>query len=213
MSGRRGLWQALAGAAIGAILGAVIAFIIIDMAKTEEVRELYVSDMTSINMLYQARNMEEYLKLMDDELVREFVETGGPRGCGTVDLNGTAISIWKELECEVTDPVMLANYSVLMRSGEIAAEETAWYKSFWGVETYAREGEYCLRFADEIEFGEYYSKVCFKSPLNAEMELAFQDMVDAYNSGDATCECFDTYSICQAGIDDYMFTYALAENC
>jgi len=109
--GPRGIASILIGLAIGAALGLVTSLIIIQMAQIEETKELYSSDTSSLNMLYQGRNMQEYLKLAGDELIKEFVETGGPRECGTVRVDNRSISIWEAPGCEVSGD------GVLERSG------------------------------------------------------------------------------------------------
>jgi hypothetical protein len=209
MSGRRGLWQILAGIAIGGLMGVTVAWMITEMAKTETTQELYISDISSINMLYQSRNMQEYLKVFEEELVRTFIESGGPNECGLIDMNNRSISVWKDGECEV-------GYSpggALRCSGELAAAEAARYQSFWGVEVSPGEGSFCLSLSDTLEFGEYHSKVCFNSPVNDAIDTALGNMAQAYESGSAECTCFETYSVCQTGVDGYNFTYALMENC
>jgi len=204
--GPRGIWSLLIGLVIGAALGLVTSMIIIQMAQIEETKELYSSDTSSLNMLYQGRNMQEYLKLAGDELIREFVETGGPRECGTVRVNNRSISIWEAPGCEVSGD------GVLERSGELAAREASRYE-VWGTKASADQGRFCLSINNKLAFGEYHSKICFDSPLNEAMETTFGQMKEAYESGSAECSCLETYKLCWTDLDGMNFTYALMENC
>jgi len=209
MSGLRGIYAEIASLVLGAIVGLVVSMMVIQAAQMKTTQELYVMDVSSLNMLYMGRNLQEYIRLCEDGLVKEFVETGGPAECGRISFENKSISIWKSGDCNVEYSRELAEKS----AGFMADGEAGRYGTLWHVETSAVGDSFCLALNDEFQYGQYHSKVCFNSTLFPAIDAAFQEMAGAYDTGSADCGCFDTYSICWTELGDYNFTYALRENC
>lgn len=209
MRGLKGLYAQIAALIGGALIGFIVSMMIIQMAQIKTTQELYLSDISSLNTLYMARNMQEYLNISEDELIKEFIESGGPNVCGTITLNNKTTSKWKTDSCEIQYSPEL----VLNSSGILAEKEVEKYKSFWSVSVSSMKDSFCLEVNDELGFGEYHSKVCFDSPLTDAIDAALGNMTQAYESGSATCSCQETFSICWVEVEYHNFTYALVENC
>jgi hypothetical protein len=209
MSGPKGVYAEIAALVVGVLAGVVMALLVTQMAQLKTTQELYLSDLSSIDMLYKSRNMQEYLRVDEDEIVGEFVESGGPRDCGTVSFDNSTVSAWKSPGCELSYSPALA----LSSSGFIAAREAERYETYWGVSVSQEWEEFCMEINDDFQFGVYNSRVCFDSPLDAAVDAALKDMDSAYRGGGADCSCFDSYSVCWTEVGDWNFTYALIENC
>ncbi|MBR9689993.1 MAG: hypothetical protein GOV01_03805 [Candidatus Altiarchaeota archaeon] len=209
MSGPKGFVAQLATLALAGIVGIGVAWWVSEQAKLKITTELYLSDLSSINMLYQSRNIQEYIRLSQDDIIREFVNSGGPVECGRVPISNRMVSVWKAGTCEIE---YWSDYAVDL-SGEIAFDIVSMYAGGWGVAASYNESKFCLNRADKLPFGFYRADVCFESGLVGVIDTAFRDMIDSYEAGGATCACFDTYTVCWKDLNSYNFTYGLIESC
>ena len=209
MSGLRGFVQGFAALIIGGLIGFSIAWMIAQSAQIKTTSELYLSDTGSINMLYHGRNMEEYLRVSEEDIVKNFIESGGPEYCGTVEVDGHLISVWKSADCEITySQDVSTNYS-----GKLAMDSSRRYASSWGVSVSSEGESFCFHQRDLLPFGEYTSEVCFDSPLTEAIDNSFNDMDQTYQAGSVDCSCLNEDSICWADVNSYNFTYALKGDC
>lgn len=195
----------LAGGAIG--LG--VSLMLSHAGKLKSTVDFYISDLETINMVYQARNVQEYLETGSKFIIRDFYESGGPDICGSVMFEGRMVSVWKSSECGPPD---YSEGVVDEISGRAAAEVASEYGPLWGTAASYSGGDFCMSREDILPFGMYGSKVCFPSTIRDELEAAFRDMIGLFDPESHDCGCFGNHKVCWSG-GEQNFTYAVVENC
>lgn len=196
----------LASVAAG-VVGFMVGLFISSQANIQRSEELALASKATLDMLYQSRNVQEYLRLGSEYVIGDFVESGGPDECGSVVFDSRRVSVWSTDGCELVYSEGLARQA----SGELAAEVASAYASHWNVEVTQEDENFCLSRYETLPFGNYDSKVCFESGITDLVDDALQDMEAEYGSGD--CTCVGQTEICWVDVSGNNFTYARDDIC
>ncbi|MBR9680592.1 MAG: hypothetical protein GOU98_02085 [Candidatus Altiarchaeota archaeon] len=208
MSGIRGFATMLFAIVAGALLAVTAFFAMSQATRLEMSAEIFLADLSTLDMLYNGRNIQEYFVIGQDDLIKAYIEKGGPGFCGFTSIDNKVISIWESGECLATYDYSLSQNE----TGELAKSVISSYASRWGLEYLAIQDRFCLKFKDNLPFGKYESTACFDSYLIDGVNIAIQDMFVEYNAGGGTCVCQGTYNICWVDVNGHNFTYA-RETC
>lgn len=194
---------------VGVTAGLSVTLLASNAAHQKLTLEYYLADLKTIETLYKARNIQEYLVIGKDTILAGLYESGGTTGCGTVSFDNGAIEIWKSSECEVTG---FSEDEINRVSGIIAEQAATIYAPAWGVAVSKEEDSFCFSRLDELPFGQYDSRICFQSSITTEIGNALLDMLGRVDPETHDCACMDSYKVCWDN-EEFNFTYAVVEDC
>lgn len=203
------MYALIFGLVAGAIMAGSMIYMIHEATHMESTKELYLADTTSLDMLYHGRNIQEYLEEGEQEIIRGFVESGGPADCGLVEFGNKFVSVWEDEECEVTYSKDL----VTEYSGGLAVDEAEKYRGIWKVDIFQYKHMFCFALDSDLQFSDYHSEVCFDSPLNESVDgnLRLMETACQNREGDNTCQ--EGTRIYWTDVNGYNFTYAIRDGC
>ncbi len=201
----KGIAQVVAPLAIGAVLGLMLFMYISSKSTLRSSEQLTGSTAEMLPVLYQGENMMTYFEEEEAlrEILRGYVETGGPKTCGTAPF-GREVAVWKKEGCEVTEEPGLEG-----DAGRIAAGEFKKYAGYWDVSISRNGTVVCMVKTVKLPWGVHRGRFCYESPLLDDVRRLYGRMKAAYDEGRGECTCSGDYRICWTDIDGYNFTYAV----
>jgi|GEM_PF-6392395 len=201
----KGIAAMLIGLVAGALLGVVAFFTLSQASRLETSAEVFLSDLSSLDMLYNGKNMQDYFGIGKAQVLKDYAESGGPEFCGRTSFGGRLVSIWEAESCKASFDTELE----VNETNRIILPIVSQYAVRWGLKASTEDGKFCLGLTDKLPFGKYEARSCFDSGLTQDIGSMITDMFSTYNLGSGVCTCEGPYNICWNDDEAANFTYAV----